>query len=218
VPTSRTDRLITAQLDEEQDWVVDSGYNGTSWYQMDDVGNRNSHRYRYNSGGGPTAYDMTYDKANRMTAIDSQPQSYDAAGNQLTGHSVNRDLAYVYHYDHHNRLTGVFDSTDTTRKAAFTWDALGRRIAHVNDALGITTRYFFDGVTTLDATGDSVADHEVGERQAFAVASRASELAEYADNGFGNGLRSRYPALDAQRRALPPCRRRECRAFAACQG
>jgi hypothetical protein len=191
VPTSRTDRLITAQLDEEQDWVVDSGYNGTSWYQMDDVGNRNSHRYRYNAGGGPTAYDMTYDKANRMTAIDSQSQSYDAAGNQLTGHSVNRDLAYVYHYDHHNRLTGVFDSSDTTRKAAFTldttgdhvadrgavrtgrsqsrqgftWHALGRRIAHVNDVLGITTRYFFDGV---------------------------NELVEYADNGTGNGLRSRY--------------------------
>jgi YD repeat-containing protein len=158
---------------------------------MDDVGNRNSHRYRYNAGGGPTAYDMTYDQANRMTAIDSQPQSYDAAGNQLTGHSVNRDLAYVYHYDYHNRLTGVYDSTDTTRKAAFTldttgdhvadrgavrtgrsqsrqgftWHALGRRIAHTNDALGITTRYFFDGV---------------------------NELVEYADNGTGNGLRSRY--------------------------
>jgi YD repeat-containing protein len=159
------DRLITAQLDEEQDWTVDSGYNGTSWYQMDDVGNRESHRYRYNAGGGPTAYDMTYDQANRMTAIDGQGQSYDAAGNQLTGHSVNRDLAYVYHYDHHNRLTSVFDSTDTTRKAAFTWDALGRRIAHINDALGITTRYFFDGV---------------------------NELVEYADNGTGNGLRSRY--------------------------
>jgi hypothetical protein len=57
-----------------------------------------------------------------MTAIDSQPQSYDPAGNQLTGHSVNRDLAYVYHYDHHNRLTGVYDSSDTTRKAAFTLD------------------------------------------------------------------------------------------------
>ena len=42
--------------------MVDSGYNGTSWYQMDDVGNRNSHRYRYNAGGGPTAYDMTYDQ------------------------------------------------------------------------------------------------------------------------------------------------------------
>jgi hypothetical protein len=40
--------------------------------------------------------------------------------------------------------------------------------------------------------GDSVADHEVGERQAFAVVSRASELVEYADNGTGNGLRSRY--------------------------
>jgi YD repeat-containing protein len=50
-------------------------------------------------------------------------------------------------------------------RQGFTWDALGRRIAHVNDALGITTRYFFDGV---------------------------NELAEYADNGTGNGLRSRY--------------------------
>jgi hypothetical protein len=77
-------------------------------------------------------------------------------------------------------------------RQGFTWDALGRRIAHVNDALGTTTRYFFDGVSTLDATGDSVADHEVGERQAFAVVSRASELVEYADNGTGNGLRSRY--------------------------
>jgi len=64
-----------------------------------------------------------------------------------------------------NRLTWVYDRTDTTRKAAFTWDALGRRIARTNDALGITTRYFFDGV---------------------------NELVEYADNGTGNGLRSRY--------------------------
>jgi YD repeat-containing protein len=92
----------------------------------------------------------------------------------------------------HSHCTAVQWRRSRPSRQGFTWDALGRRIAHVNDALGITTRYFFDGVTTLDATGDSVADREVGERRAFAVVSRASELAEYADNGTGNGSRSRY--------------------------
>jgi len=42
----------------------------------------------------------------------------------------------------------VYDSTGTTRKAAFTWDALGRRIEFVNDVLAgtPTTRYYYDGV------------------------------------------------------------------------
>jgi YD repeat-containing protein len=77
--------------------------------------------------------------------------TYDKAGNLTLAYSADRGTSYIYKYDHHNRLTGVYDSTGTTRKAAFTWDALGRRIEFVNDVLAgtPTTRYYYDGVNEV---------------------------------------------------------------------
>ena len=74
-------------------------------------------------------------------------------------YSADRSTSYIYKYDHHNRLTGVYDDAGTTRKAAFTYDALGRRIEHVNDVLGTTTRYYYDGVNEIvetDGSGDKL--------------------------------------------------------------
>ena len=102
----------------------------TSWYTYDDLGNRISHKYR-----GGTAIGYEHDKANRMTKIATKTQSYDKAGNVTLAYSADRGTSYTYRWDHHNRLTGVYDSTNTTRKAAFTWDGLGRRVEHVNDRL-----------------------------------------------------------------------------------
>src|SRR5439155_847707 len=70
---------------------------------------------------------------------------------------------------HHNRLTGVYDSTNSTRKAAFTWDALGRRIEIINDVatgggFGTNTkRYYYDGVNEL------VEDNASAARQRYYI-------------------------------------------------
>jgi YD repeat-containing protein len=63
-----------------------------------------------------------------MTTLAGVTQGYDRAGNLTLAYSADRGTSYKYGYDHHNRLTGVYDSTGSTRKAAFTWDVLGRRI------------------------------------------------------------------------------------------
>lgn len=113
-------RLLTTQYWDTQNWNTAS--EEVTWYSYDDVGNRISHSHR-----DAAAIGYGHDKANRMTAAGSNNQLYDDAGNLTLAYSVNGDKSYVYRYDHHNRLTGVYDDTDTTRKAAFVWDALGRR-------------------------------------------------------------------------------------------
>jgi len=50
-----------------------------------------------------------------------------------------------------------------TRKAAFTWDALGRRIEFINDKLGGTSHYYYDGVNEL------VEDNQSDTRQRYCV-------------------------------------------------
>ena len=145
-------RLITSEYDDNQMWATPIG-NDTSSYVYDDLGNRSSHSYR---DAASIAYE--HDKANRMTKLATLTQGYDLAGNLLTAYSADRGTSYVYKYDHHNRLIEVKDSTDTTRKAAFTYDALGRRIEHVNDVLSSTTRYFYDGVNEIVETDGSGND------------------------------------------------------------
>jgi len=151
------DRLLTTRYTDEQEWVA-SFPQPTSWFSYDDLGNRISHRYRTGSAIG-----YAHDKANRMTTLANRTQGYDPAGNLTLAYSVDRGTSYVYRYDHHNRLTGVYDSTNTTRKAAFTWDALGRRIEHVNDVLAGTTRYYYDGVNEI------VEDNGSGTRRRYYV-------------------------------------------------
>lgn len=137
------DRLLTTRYEDYQQWGPTSA-SYTSWYQYDDLGNRQSHKYRTDS-----AIAYAHDKANRMTTIATVTQGYDLAGNLTLAYSADRGTSYTYRYDHNNRLTGVYDSTNTTRKATFTWDALGRRIEHVNDVVSSTARYFFDGVNEI---------------------------------------------------------------------
>ena len=64
-------------------------------------------------------------------------------------YSADRGSSYAYTYDHHNRLIKVEDGTKTTRKAAFKYDALGRRIEFANDVTGETVRYYYDGVNEI---------------------------------------------------------------------
>lgn len=149
-------RLITTLNTDSQNFASPSVK--TSWYTYDDLGNRISHKYRTESAIG-----YAHDKANRMTTLANRTQGYDLAGNLTLAYSADRGTSYVYRWDHHNRLTGVYDSTNTTRKAAFTWDALGRRVETINDKLGTTTRYYYDGVNEI------VEDNQSAARQRYYV-------------------------------------------------
>ena len=71
-----------------------------------------------------------------MTDYAGLTQGYDLAGNLTLAFSADRGTSYTYRYDHHNRLEAVYDDGDTTRKAALTYDALGRRIEGDEDPSG----------------------------------------------------------------------------------
>ena len=186
-------RLTRADYTDSQDWLGFTPLKST--YDYDDLGNRSSHKYRVPLVGMSTAIAYEHDKANRMTLIDGLPQGYDLAGNVTLAYSADRGTSYVYKYDHHNRLTGVYDDTGTTRKAAFTYDALGRRIEHVNDVLGSTTRYYYDGVNEIVETDDG------GDRLRYYVhgLSYVDErlmMMDYKDTGDGDDDRPYYFTLD----------------------
>ncbi|MFO0972934.1 MAG: dockerin type I repeat-containing protein [Phycisphaerae bacterium] len=102
--------------------------------------------------------DVACQAAGRMTTLAGLSQGYDLAGNQTRAYSADQATSYTYRYDHHNRLTGVYDGTNTTRKAAFTYDALGRRVEFAHDGLARTTDYYYDGVNEVVETpgGSSV--------------------------------------------------------------
>ena len=50
-----------------------------------------------------------------MTTLATKTQGYDLAGNLTLAYSADRGTSYTYRWDHHNRLTGVYDSTNITR-------------------------------------------------------------------------------------------------------
>ena len=152
-------RLITSRQTDVQDWPDPCPPSTvTSWYTYDDLGNRISHKYR-----GATAIGYAHDKANRMTKLAAKTQGYDLAGNLTLAYSADRGTSYTYRWDHHNRLTGVYDSTNTNRLANFTYDALGRRVESINDTGRITNRYYYDGVNEL------VEDNQSGTRQRYYI-------------------------------------------------
>ncbi len=142
-------RLTQAVLTDSLD-LSPPGESKTTTYAYDDLGNRSSHSYR-----GAASISYTHDDANRMTVVAGQSQDYDDAGNQTSGYSADRSTSYVYKYDHHNRLSEVWDSSETNRKAAFIYDALGRRIVYDNDVLDETVQYFYDGVNEIADFDDS---------------------------------------------------------------
>ena len=136
---------------EHRDFTVDrldrltgTGYNEpgtTEENTLDLLGNRESHTSR---AGAVTSYGPV-NPANEYADIDGQPVSYDEAGN-LT---VDQD-GRQYFCDEKNRLIEIQDSGSATL-AAYTYDALGRRITATID--GTTTRYYYDGHGVIEERG-----------------------------------------------------------------
>jgi len=146
-------RLTNALVTDSQAWAGLA--QSTTTYSYDDLGNRISHSNR-----GAAAIGHGHDKANRMTALDSVNPAYDLAGNLTLAFSEDRGTSYKYRYDHLNRLTGLYDSTNTTRVAAFVYDAFGRRIESAEDVNGNTQRYYYDGaneVASINEDGTTLA-------------------------------------------------------------
>ena len=104
-------------------------------YRYDAVGNRTQKsEATIVEGQAQPGTDTTYtyaEQSNRLTAINGQAVSSDAAGN-LTQDRANRRLSY----DQQNRLSSV--SIDGTSVATFRYNALGQR-THKQTAQGITT-------------------------------------------------------------------------------
>ncbi|MFO0972932.1 MAG: hypothetical protein U1A27_05785 [Phycisphaerae bacterium] len=114
---------------------------------------------------------LAYCRPGDMTTLAGLSQGYDLAGNQTRAYSADRATSYTYRYDHHNRLTGVYDSTNTTRKAAFVYDALGRRVEFAHDGLAKTTDYYYDGVNEVVETPGADAAASRSRRHASQTAT-----------------------------------------------
>jgi RHS repeat-associated protein len=99
-------------------------------YLYDAVGNRTE----LDTLEGETDY--SYDAANRLTAVDGTPFTWDANGNLLA------DERWSYGYDHAGRLVGVTDGSSTY---AFGYNGLGDRIWQEAD--GVVNEF------TLDTNG-----------------------------------------------------------------
>ncbi len=136
------DRLVTARVKDTQNWSNPS--QKTSWYAYDDLGNRQTAQERDVSQGN-----YAHDLANRLTSYNGRMQVYSASGNVITAFSVSGASSYKYKYDHLNQLTAVWNAADTTRKAAYTYDALQRRVEFANDVNASTIRYYYDGANEL---------------------------------------------------------------------
>jgi len=87
------------------------------------------------------------------------------------------------------------NDSNTTRKAAFTYDALGRRIEHVNDVLGSTTRYYYDGVNEIvetDGGGDVLRYYVHG----LSYVDERLMMMDYKDTAESDDDRPYYFTLD----------------------
>jgi len=111
-------------------------------FTYDDLGNRLTLN---NRAGSDVVY--THNNVNEYSAIGGESLTYDDAGNLTEDHND-----YEYIYDYENRLTEITKSGNVT-KAAYTYDALGRRIEKI--AGGTTTHYYYDGWRVLAETDEN---------------------------------------------------------------
>jgi len=93
------------------------------------------------------------------------------------------------------RMIKIEDKTTSTRKAAFTYDALGRRIEGINDTLSQTVRYYYDGVNEIVETDESANDLRYYVHGISYVDERLMMM-DFKDTGDGGDDRPYYYTID----------------------
>lgn len=105
-------------------------------FTFDPIGNRTN----VTKDGVPTTYVAnTINAYTSITGTVPLSPTYDANGNMTS------DGVRAFTYDHMDRLTGVFD---VATSAAYSYDALGRRVQKVVN--GATTKYLYDGSEVVE--------------------------------------------------------------------
>jgi RHS repeat-associated protein len=116
-------------------------------YNLDGLGNWKNTVYTP-EGGSPTTEIRQHNKLNEITRFATTPVLYDHGNNASSGNpliaqrgngNIANDGTRIYAYDALNRLTTVSSTgTGTPQVAAYTDDALGRRIRKIVTNSGIT--------------------------------------------------------------------------------
>ncbi len=115
---------------------------------FDILGNRLTLNHRV---GSEIVY--TSNVVNEYTAIGGVAPLYDACGN------LTKDIhGYTYHYDNDNRITQIKKNNDADEVAAYTYDALGRRIRKYDAVAAAAVRCYYDDQRVLLETDDSNSD------------------------------------------------------------
>ncbi|MCK5171966.1 MAG: hypothetical protein KAR47_01155, partial [Planctomycetes bacterium] len=184
---------------DDLDRVTGAGYLGGAGEEFvyDVLGNRDS---AVDNRGTTTSYSYDSSNVNEYTEVviddggnvTTKTPLYDAAGN------LTKDIKdYTYHYDYENRITkvekpdGPDEGTDLDPVAAYTYDALGRRIV-VEDSVGsATTHYYYDdGQRVLLETDGSDTDQRY-----FVFGNYIDEVLVMTDN-LGGTIEDHYYGHD----------------------
>jgi RHS repeat-associated protein len=132
------------------------GTNKEQAYNLDGLGNWSITTITP-EGGSATVQSRTHNKLNEVTQYGSTPVYYDQGNNSGTppqkgNGNIIDDGVRTYAYDAFNRLTTVKAKSSGNPVAAYTYDALGRRIQKVVSNGGLsgtiangTTRYLYGG-------------------------------------------------------------------------
>jgi RHS repeat-associated protein len=166
-------------------------------YNLDGLGNWKNTVYTP-EGGSPTTEIRQHNKLNEITRFATTPVLYDHGNNASSGNpliaqrgngNIVNDGTRIYAYDALNRLTTVSSTgTGTPQVAAYTYDALGRRIRKIvtnggitGTVANITYTYFYDGqqiVEELTTDNSTLRQFVWGQ-----YIDELTQLKTYADTG-----------------------------------
>ena len=151
--------------------------------------------FSYDTNGNRNASGQTTSTGNQIQSDGTSNSTYDAAGNLATKTTIATGVKTVYQWDYRNRLTEVdrVAGGTTTVVARFTYDALNRQIAEVDNpnSSATTRRTVYDGQTPLldfNGSGQQTARYLSipGAIDELLARQTASGVAWYLDDRLGS--------------------------------
>ena len=174
-------------------------YGYTNNEQLTAVNHSNSafanESFSYDTNGNRNASGQTTSTGNQIQSDGTSNSTYDAAGNLATKTTIATGVKTVYQWDYRNRLAEVdrVAGGTTTVVARFTYDALNRQIAEVDNpnSSATTRRTVYDGQTPLldfNGSGQQTARYLSipGAIDELLARQTASGVAWYLDDRLGS--------------------------------